>query len=58
MRSLIRRAAVVVLGLAVGVAAGLMSAFPASATPVTGPATNGTYLVRWPRTFTGLVMRL
>jgi lysophospholipase L1-like esterase len=44
MRSLIRRAAVVVLGLAVGVAAGLMSAFPASATPVTGPATNGTYL--------------
>jgi lysophospholipase L1-like esterase len=44
MRSLIRRAAVVVLGLAVGGAAGLMSAFPASAAPVSGPASNGTYL--------------
>ncbi len=44
MRSLIRRAAVVVLGLAVVGAAGLMSAFPASAAPVSGPASNGTYL--------------
>ena len=44
MRSLIRRAAMVVLGLAVVGAAGLMSAFPASATPVNGPAANGTYL--------------
>ncbi len=44
MRRLIRRAAVVVLGLAVGVAAGLTSALPASATSVTGPAANGTYL--------------
>ena len=44
MRSLIRRAAVMILGLAVVGAAGLMSAFPASATPVNGPAANGTYL--------------
>ena len=44
MRSLIRRAAVVILGLAVVGAAGLMSAFPASAAPVSGPASNGTYL--------------
>ena len=44
MRSLIRRAAVVVLGLAVAVTAGLMSALPASAAPVAGPAANGTYL--------------
>jgi lysophospholipase L1-like esterase len=44
MRSLIRRAAVMILGLAVVGAAGLMSAFPASAAPVTGPASNGTYL--------------
>ena len=44
MRSLIRRAAAVVLGLAVGVAAGLMSARAASAAPVSGAATNGTYL--------------
>ena len=44
MRSLISRAAVVVLGLAVVGAAGLMSAFPASAAPVSGPASNGTYL--------------
>jgi lysophospholipase L1-like esterase len=44
MRSLIRRAAVVVLGLAVGGAAGLISAFPASAAPASGPASNGTYL--------------
>jgi lysophospholipase L1-like esterase len=44
MHSLIRRAAVVVLGLAVGVAAGLMSALPASATPATGSASHGTYL--------------
>ncbi len=36
MRSLIRRAAVMILGLAVVGAAGLMSAFPASATPVNG----------------------
>ena len=43
MRSLVRRAAVVV-GLAVGVVAGLMPALPASATAVTGPAANGTYL--------------
>ena len=43
MRSLIRRAAVVA-GVAVGVAAGLMPALPASATPVAGPAANGTYL--------------
>jgi lysophospholipase L1-like esterase len=43
MRSLIRRAAVVA-GIAVGVAAGLMPALPASATPVAGPAANGTYL--------------
>jgi hypothetical protein len=44
MRSLVRRAAVVVLGLAVGVAAGLMSALPASAAPGSGPAATGTYL--------------
>ena len=44
MRSLIRRAAVMILGLAVVGAAGLVSAFPASATPVNGPAANGTYL--------------
>ena len=44
MRSLIRRAAVAVLGLAVGATAGLMSALPASAAPVSGPAANGTYL--------------
>lgn len=44
MRSLIRRATVMILGLAVVGAAGLMSAFPASATPVNGPAANGTYL--------------
>ena len=44
MRSLIRRAVVMILGLAVVGAAGLMSAFPASATPVNGPAANGTYL--------------
>jgi lysophospholipase L1-like esterase len=44
MRSLIRRAAVMILGLAVVAAAGLMSALPASATPVNGPAANGTYL--------------
>jgi len=44
MRSLIRRAAVVVLGLAVGVAASLMTALPASATPVTRSAADGTYL--------------
>jgi lysophospholipase L1-like esterase len=44
MHSLIRRAAVVVLGLAVGVAVGLMSALPASATPATGSVSNGTYL--------------
>jgi lysophospholipase L1-like esterase len=43
MRSLIRRAAVVA-GVAVGVAAGLMPVLPASATPVAGPAANGTYL--------------
>src|SRR6266516_5567320 len=43
MRSLIRRAAVVA-GVAVGVAAGLMPAVPASAGSVTGPAANGTYL--------------
>ena len=43
MRSLVRRAAVVV-SLAVGVAAGLMPVLPASATAVTGSATNGTYL--------------
>jgi lysophospholipase L1-like esterase len=43
MRNLVRRAAVVV-SLAVGVAAGLMPALPASATAVTGSATNGTYL--------------
>ena len=43
MRSPIRHAAVVVLGLAVGVA-GLMSALPASAAPAAGPAANGTYL--------------
>jgi lysophospholipase L1-like esterase len=43
MRSLIRRAAVVA-GIAVGVAAALMPALPASATPVAGPAANGTYL--------------
>jgi lysophospholipase L1-like esterase len=41
MRGLIRRAAVVVLGLAAVVAAGLMPALPASAA---GPAANGTYL--------------
>jgi lysophospholipase L1-like esterase len=44
MRSLIRRAAAVVLGLGVGVAAGLMSALPAAAAPVAGAAANGTYL--------------
>ena len=44
MRSLIRRAVVVVLGLTVGVAAGLMSARSASAAPVSGPTANGTYL--------------
>jgi len=44
MRSLVRRAAVVVLGLAAGAAAGLMSAFPASAAPGSGPAADGTYL--------------
>jgi len=44
MRGLVRRAAVVVLGLAVGAAAGLMSALPVSAAPVGGPAANGTYL--------------
>src|SRR5262249_57917463 len=43
MRSLIRRAAVVA-GVAVGVAAGIMPAFPALAGAVTGPAANGTYL--------------
>jgi lysophospholipase L1-like esterase len=43
MRSLIRRAAVVA-GIAVGVAASLMPAVPASAGSVTGPAANGTYL--------------
>ena len=43
MRSLIRRAAVVA-GVAVGVAAVLMPAVPASAGSVTGPAANGTYL--------------
>jgi lysophospholipase L1-like esterase len=43
MRNLVRRAAVVV-SLAVGVAAGLMPVLPASATAVTGSATNGTYL--------------
>ena len=43
MRSLIRRAAVVA-GAAVGVAAVLMPAVPASAGSVTGPAANGTYL--------------
>jgi len=43
MRSLIRRAAMVA-GVAVGVAAGLMPAVPASAGSVTGPAANGTYL--------------
>ena len=43
MRSLIRRA-VVVAGVAVGVAAVLMPAVPASAGSVTGPAANGTYL--------------
>src|SRR5262249_19878432 len=36
--------ATVVMGLAVGVAAGLISALPASATSVTGPAADGTYL--------------
>jgi lysophospholipase L1-like esterase len=44
MRSLIRRATAVVLGLAVGVAAGLMSARAASAAAISGAATNGTYL--------------
>ena len=44
MHSLIRRAAVVVLGLAAVVAAGLMPVLPASAAPVAGPAANGTYL--------------
>jgi lysophospholipase L1-like esterase len=44
MRSPIRRAAVMILGLAVVGAAGLVSAFPASATPAAGPAANGTYL--------------
>jgi lysophospholipase L1-like esterase len=43
MRSLIYRAAMVA-GVAVGVAAGLMPALPASAGSVTGPASNGTYL--------------
>ena len=43
MRSLIRRA-VVVAGVAVGVAAVLMPGVPASAGSVTGPAANGTYL--------------
>ena len=43
MRSLIRRAAVAA-GVAVGVAAVLMPAVPASAGSVTGPAANGTYL--------------
>jgi lysophospholipase L1-like esterase len=43
MRSLIRRAAVVA-GVAVGVAAGIVPALPASAGSVTGPAANGTYL--------------
>lgn len=43
MRRLIRRVAVV-LGLTVGMAAGLLPAFPASATSLTGPAANGTYL--------------
>src|SRR5215472_1068235 len=43
MRSLIRRAAVVA-GVAVGMAAVLMPAVPASAGSVTGPAANGTYL--------------
>ena len=43
MRSLVRRAAVVA-GIAVGVAASLMPAVPASAGSVTGPAANGTYL--------------
>ncbi len=44
MRSLIRRAAMVVAGVAVGVAAGLMPTLPAWAGSVTGPAANGTYL--------------
>ena len=48
MRRLIRHAAMVVLGLAVGVAAGLTSALPASATSITGPAANGTYLALGP----------
>jgi len=43
MRSLILRAAIVT-SVAVGVTAGLMSAVPASAGSVTGPAANGTYL--------------
>ena len=43
MRSLIRRATMVA-GIAVGVAASLMPAVPASAGSVTGPAANGTYL--------------
>ncbi len=43
MRSLIRRA-VVVVGVAMGVAAGFVPALPASAGSVTGPAANGTYL--------------
>src|SRR5262249_48311151 len=43
MRSLIRRSAVVA-GVAVGVAAGIFPALPASAGSVTGPAANGTFL--------------
>ncbi|HEY7265233.1 MAG TPA: SGNH/GDSL hydrolase family protein [Trebonia sp.] len=43
MRSLILRTAMVA-SVAVGVTAGLMSATPASAGSVTGPAANGTYL--------------
>jgi lysophospholipase L1-like esterase len=43
MRSLIVRAAMVAT-IAVGVAAGLLPAVPASAGSVTGPAANGTYL--------------
>ncbi len=44
MRGLIRRAAAGAATAVLGLAAGLMSVLPASATPVTGPAANGTYL--------------
>ena len=44
MHALIRHGATGAAVAALGLVAGLMSALPASATPATGPAANGTYL--------------